>query len=209
MGKDEESTTEECESLQWKADLAMKARDSFYARQSGTASLRRLVYGGNNQEEKEVEDGNDETVGGLFTVVKARGGVSKQELNSLDCTVWRVEHSQDWERDEVRDRIKDCFVTGQWAKGQDVEELIKLEEEEEELPRMVDLKGERDAELAKRKERMERKLKLKKSFDTEYDGGEGDKDPTKDRVAVVLDHKERKVQNAFKMLREMYGQKQI
>merc|ERR1712142_24400 len=232
MGKDEESTTEECESLQWKADLAMKARDSFYARQSGTASLRRLVYGGNNQEEKEVEDGNDETVGGLFTVVKARGGVSKQELNSLDCTVWRVEHSQDWERDEVRDRIKDCFVTGQWAKGQDAEELIKLDdeddvygdfedletgevvsgeqkEEEEELPRMVDLKGERDAELAKRKERMERKLKLKKSFDTEYDGGEGDKDPTKDRVAVVLDHKERKVQNAFKMLREMYGQKQI
>lgn len=196
--KDEESTTEECESLQWKADLAMKARDSFYARQSGTASLRRLVYGGNNQEEKEVEDGNDETVGGLFTVVKARGGVSKQELNSLDCTVWRVEHSQDWERDEVRDRIKDCFVTGQWAKGQDAEELIKLDdeddvygdfedletgevvsgeqkEEEEELPRMVDLKGERDAELAKRKERMERKLKLKKSFDTEYDGGEGDK----------------------------------
>ena len=34
-------------------------------------------------------------------------------------------------------------------------------------------------------------------------------DPTKDRVAVVLDHKERKVQNAFKMLREMYGQKQM
>ena len=33
-------------------------------------------------------------------------------------------------------------------------------------------------------------------------------DPTKDRVAVVLDHEERKVQNAFKMLREMYGQKQ-
>ena len=33
-------------------------------------------------------------------------------------------------------------------------------------------------------------------------------DPTKDRVAVVLDHKERKVQNAFKMLREIYGQKQ-
>lgn len=33
-------------------------------------------------------------------------------------------------------------------------------------------------------------------------------DPTRDRVAVVLDHKERKVQNAFKMLREIYGQKQ-
>merc|ERR1712176_1084462 len=33
-------------------------------------------------------------------------------------------------------------------------------------------------------------------------------DPTKERVAVVLDHKERKVQNAFKMLREIYGEKQ-
>jgi len=33
-------------------------------------------------------------------------------------------------------------------------------------------------------------------------------DPSKERVAVVLDHKERKVQNAFNMLREIYGQKQ-
>merc|ERR550517_974896 len=33
-------------------------------------------------------------------------------------------------------------------------------------------------------------------------------DPSKDRVAVVLDHKERKIQNAFKMLREISGQKQ-
>ena len=40
---------------------------------------------------------------------------------------------------------------------------------------MVDLKGDKEAELAKRKERMERKLKLKRSFDTEYDGGEGEK----------------------------------
>ena len=32
-------------------------------------------------------------------------------------------------------------------------------------------------------------------------------DPTNDRVAVVLDHKERKVQEAFKMLREIHGQK--
>merc|ERR1712080_775087 len=32
--------------------------------------------------------------------------------------------------------------------------------------------------------------------------------PSKERVAVVLDHKERKIQNAFNMLREIYGQKQ-
>jgi len=33
-------------------------------------------------------------------------------------------------------------------------------------------------------------------------------DLSKDRVAVVLDHKERKIQNAFKMLKEISGQKQ-
>ena len=32
-------------------------------------------------------------------------------------------------------------------------------------------------------------------------------DPNSERVAVVLDHKERKVANAFKMLRELYGDK--
>jgi len=193
------SDGEACEALQWKGDLALKARDSFYARQSGTASLRRLVYGVTNNEEEEAMQEGD-TVGGLFTVAKAKGGVAKQDMDSMDCTVWKVDHSQDWDREEVKARIKDCFVTGQWAKGQDAEELIKLddedevygdfedletgqvvtggkddEEEEEELPMMVDLQGNREAEIAKRKERMERKMKLKKSFDTEYDGGEGDK----------------------------------
>ena len=33
-------------------------------------------------------------------------------------------------------------------------------------------------------------------------------DPTEGRVAVVLDHKERKVANAFKMLRELHGSRQ-
>merc|ERR1719516_905696 len=94
-------------------------------------------------------------------------------------------------------------MTGQWSKGKDAEELLKLDneeevygdfedletgevvkganeddengEEDEDKPRMVNLGGEREAELAKRKERMERKLKLKKMFDSEYDGGEGDK----------------------------------
>jgi hypothetical protein len=32
-------------SLRWKSDLATKARDAFYTRQSGTANLRKLVYG--------------------------------------------------------------------------------------------------------------------------------------------------------------------
>ena len=184
--------------LHWKADLAMKARDSFYARQSGTASLRRLVYG----QEEAAETGEDEaeTVGGLFKL-KTGGGPRRQELNGRDCSVWGVEHHQDWQRDEIMDRIRDCFVTGTWAKGRDAEELMKLDDEEDEVygdfedletgksvsgkegeeeddeeeekPNVVNYGGDREKELAKRKERMERKLKLKRSFDQDYDGGEG------------------------------------
>ena len=191
------------ESLKWKNDLAMKARDSFYARQSGTTSLRKLVYGGVDKIAGDGNNDDDDEIGGLFTVHKTKNAVVKQELDAVDSSLWSVEHIQEWDREDIRERIKDCFVTGQWAKGKDAEELLKLdneeevygdfedletgevvtgeqegddnEEEEEDKPRMVDLGGEREAELAKRKERMERKLKLKKMFDSEYDGGEGDK----------------------------------
>jgi hypothetical protein len=40
-----EEDGEEEVSLRWKSDLATKARDAFYTRQSGTANLRKLVYG--------------------------------------------------------------------------------------------------------------------------------------------------------------------
>ena len=191
------------ESLNWKSDLAMKARDSFYARQSGTTSLRKLVYGLGSDDNASKEDkGEEEELGGLFKVSSHKTDVRKQDLDSVDCSLWTVDHIQEWEREEIRARIKDCFVTGQWAKGRDAEELLKLdneeevygdfedletgevvkgeddeegEDEEDDKPRMVNLGGEREAELAKRKERMERKLKLKKMFDAEYDGGEGDK----------------------------------
>ena len=188
-------------SLKWKSDLAMKAQDSFYARQSGTASLRKLVYG--IDQKVNTEDGGQEedAIGGLFTMSKAKTGASKQELDGVDSSLWTVEHLQDWSSEQIKDRIRDCFVTGQWAKGRDAEELLNLDDEEEvygdfedletgevvegapkdsededeDKPRMVNLGGEREAELAKRKERMERKLKLKKMFDSEYDGGDGEK----------------------------------
>ena len=186
--------------LHWKADLAMKARDSFYSRQSGTLSLRRLVYG--QEERGEGGEEEAETVGGLFTLKKGgEPGLRKQEMHGLDCSVWRAEEQeQDWGLEDVRSRIRDCFVTGSWAKGRDAEELMKLddededevygdfedletgdkisgkkedEEEEEDKPNTVNYGGDREKELAKRKERMERKLKLKRTFDTDYDGGEG------------------------------------
>ena len=197
----QDSDEEAEESLKWKSDLAMKARDSFYARQSGTTSLRKLVYGAAGESTTTGDDSSDEEIGGLFTVQKSKNSSAKKELDAVDSSLWSVEHIQDWEREDIRQRIKDCFVTGQWAKGKDAEELLKLddeeevygdfedletgevvtgegeekEEEDEDQPRKVNLGGEREAELEKRKQRMERKLKLKKMFDSEYDGGEGDK----------------------------------
>jgi hypothetical protein len=44
-GEEDEDDGEEEVSLRWKSDLATKARDAFYTRQSGTANLRKLVYG--------------------------------------------------------------------------------------------------------------------------------------------------------------------
>ena len=134
----------------------------------------------------------------------------------------------------VIDRIRDCFVTGNWSKGRDAEELMKLDDEEDEVygdfedletgkkvdgnpegdggdededekPNVVNYGGDREKELAKRKERMERKLKLKRQFDSEYDGGDGDKnsyyDDLKKEVILFLEtlrllfHKTRRLMN--------------
>ena len=46
------------------------------------------------QEEKDKMGQEDDTVGGLFTVVQTKGGVAKQEVDSWFCIVWRVENSQ-------------------------------------------------------------------------------------------------------------------
>merc|ERR1719295_1925756 len=108
----------------------MKAKDSFYARQSGTVSLRKLVYGIDQQKNTEEEEEED-AIGGLFTMSKSRTSSSKQELDAVDTSLWCVNHLQDWNSDQIKERIKDCFVTGQWAKGRDAEELLNLDDEEE------------------------------------------------------------------------------
>ena len=62
---------------------------------------------------------------------KSKSSASKQELDGVDSSLWVVEHLQEWSADQIKERIKDCFVTGQWAKGRDAEELLNLDDEEE------------------------------------------------------------------------------
>ena len=133
---EEEDEEEEEGVLKWKSDLAGKARDAFYARQSSTGSLRRLVYGHLQDEvedDKEDEDDEDE-VGGLFKIVR-QNQAQKSETARLadgeDCSFFKVDNLHDWEIEDMCNKIKDCFVTGKWGQGEDAEELLKMDDEDE------------------------------------------------------------------------------
>lgn len=191
--------------IHWKADLARKASEAYYKRQSSTTSLRKLVYGMStnealNQGQKASGNQNigsdDETneIGGMFRVMKQdqfRKDDHRLAMDQLDSTKFNVGNLQNWEDEEMRLSIKDCFVTGKWKQSEDAEELLKLddeedevygdfedletgekhenkpEEEEEDNPRIV----EDEKEL--RKKKMEKKRQLKMKFDAEYDEKDG------------------------------------
>ena len=177
----------------WKADLAKKASEAFYQRQTGTKSLRKIVYG--KEEEPEENDENDEEdeIGGLFRVVNKEQ--TKKTTNSsgkddIDCSKFSWSNLHDWNDEKVRYLIKDCFVTGKWKGDEDAEELLKLDDEDDEdvFGDFEDLEtgkkheakdDEKDKdddaprvildEEEERKKRVEKKRKLKMQFDVEYD----------------------------------------
>ncbi|XP_040576166.1 ribosome biogenesis protein BMS1 homolog [Lepeophtheirus salmonis] len=197
---------EELESgLNWKSDLAKKASENFYARQAGTKSLRKLVYGQENDDkDKNLEnedEANKEEIGGMFKVLRdVEGEKSKKKsmLNQEDSTKFTVK-LKDWSLEDTISSIKDCFVTGKWKDSEDADELLKLDDmdDDDEYDDFEDLEtGEvhKAGEEAKenkdssndqprivedekelRKKRIERKKELKRKFDLDYDDGEGGK----------------------------------
>ena len=76
--------------------------------------------------------------------------------------------------------IKDCFVTGKWKKSEDAEELLKLDDlssDDAAFGDFEDLETGEKHEVEKpnedKKETLiEKKKKLKKKFDAEYDDKE-------------------------------------
>ncbi|CAG0917440.1 unnamed protein product [Notodromas monacha] len=145
----------------------------------------------------EAEESDDEgELGGLFRVSKP----GKLKLpksgpwDEIDCSVYTPAGtkdvvSRDWSNEEVRESIKDCFVTGQWKSHEDARSLLKMDDDEEvfgdfedlqtgevvkaedEGMRVVEDKPEMEKTAAEK--RLEKKRKLKEMFDAEYD----DKDP--------------------------------
>ena len=108
--------------MSWKSDLAQRAAESFYKRQSSTTSLRKLVYGVTTNEGlgvKSAQDGgegssDEEAVGGMFKVM-AQNELRKSELASamdqMDTTKFHSDYNQaaylqNWGEDSVLDAIR-------------------------------------------------------------------------------------------------------
>ncbi len=69
--------------IAWKTDLADKAAESFYERQSNVTSLRKLVYGlSDTKDASGDQDDDEEEIGGMFRVL-SEGQAKKSSATSV------------------------------------------------------------------------------------------------------------------------------
>ncbi|XP_075073238.1 ribosome biogenesis protein BMS1 homolog [Mixophyes fleayi] len=195
FNEDYDSSENTAGALKWKEDLKKKAAEVFIRQQQSVPNLRKFVYGTVAETEvHEVEDTGEE-LGGLFHVSRP-DKESKRAANALDCSKFVVDSPQNWDDEEVMDYIRDCFVTGKWESDKDAEKLLQDDEELygdfEDMETGQVLKGKPEsqekesdgeeeevgeiapAEEDEKKQRLEKKRKLKERFDTEYDDGDAD-----------------------------------
>jgi len=156
-------------------------------------SLRKLVYGGDSSLAKDdSEDEAEQThtdLGGLFRKVNLEQGKKVEEKslrNKEDVSRFPdPTHQRDWKVEEIRELIRDCFVTGKWKEEDDAADLLEMDDLDEDgdfedletgekrisskEPEMPESAGER------RKKLIEKKKKLKEKFDAEYDEVDGGK----------------------------------
>ena len=125
----------------WKDDILKRASDSYYHRLSNTTSLRKIVYGihaGDDDEDaKDGSDKDDDDVGGGLFKILRRDSRSSQ-ANATDSTSFSSGVLQDWDSEEVRRSIRDCFVTGRWRGDEDAETLLRMDDEDLEGDEEVD-----------------------------------------------------------------------
>ncbi|XP_055517930.1 ribosome biogenesis protein BMS1 homolog [Leucoraja erinacea] len=177
--------------LKWKEGLAQRAADVFVQQQSAP-NLRKLVYGTVSEDK---EDEEDDVFGGIFHVSKLNK-VSRSKDNSLDSTIFPVKNLLDWDLEEVRTSVQDCFVTGKWDLDEDAAALLEEDdsvygafedletgevhegqhEQSQEEKDMSDDEDNNDPRNPKEEEeqirRLAKKRKLKEMFDVEYDDGD-------------------------------------
>eukprot|EP01134_Creolimax_fragrantissima_P000003 CFRG0003T1 len=122
-------------SLRWKNDLALKAAESFKARRS--KNIMHLVYGkGGDSEAKDIEkstDGKEDSdteveESGLFKIKKT--SQANSGINQFDATKHRLpdEYRHDWHNPEIREMIRNRFVTGKWDNDEDAETRLAVDD---------------------------------------------------------------------------------
>uniref|UniRef100_A0A673MHZ3 Bms1-type G domain-containing protein n=1 Tax=Sinocyclocheilus rhinocerous TaxID=307959 RepID=A0A673MHZ3_9TELE len=177
--EDAEMAYETAGALRWKEDLAQKASEAYLRHQLAAPNLRKLVYGTVAEEE---EDSNDEEeLGGLFKVSRPERS-KKVRADAMDCSRFHPDSSHDWDQEEVRSSIRDCFVTGKWEEDKDAATLLK--ENDELYGDFEDLEtgevhkaktGNKDKHyhvIFQKNKRLEKKRRLKERFDAQYDDGD-------------------------------------
>uniref|UniRef100_A0A671NIZ7 Ribosome biogenesis protein BMS1 homolog n=1 Tax=Sinocyclocheilus anshuiensis TaxID=1608454 RepID=A0A671NIZ7_9TELE len=193
--EDAEMAYETAGALRWKEDLAQKASEAYLRHQLAAPNLRKLVYGTGvkytvklHVAEEEEEDSNDEEeLGGLFKVSRPERS-KKVRADAMDCSRFHPDSSHDWDQEEVRSSIRDCFVTGKWEEDKDAATLLK--ENDELYGDFEDLEtgevhkaktGNKDKEApqvkldddeVQKNKRLEKKRRLKERFDAQYDDGD-------------------------------------
>lgn len=155
-------------------------------------SLRKLVYGESNlakdeSDDEEVHDAGE--LGGLFRKVNQEQSQKieeKSNRNKEDVSCYPdPTHQRDWKLEEIRELIRDCFVTGKWKEEEDAADLLEMDDLDDEGD-FEDLEtGEKhvtskisdapESAADRRKKLIEKKKKLKERFDAEYDEQDGGK----------------------------------
>uniref|UniRef100_A0A8D8PLR9 Ribosome biogenesis protein BMS1 homolog n=1 Tax=Cacopsylla melanoneura TaxID=428564 RepID=A0A8D8PLR9_9HEMI len=205
--KDSGSEEEEVTGLNWKSDLKQKAATAFLERQANIVNLAKYVYGdmedpfqkSSDSKRNEDNEEEDDELGGMFKVVNMKQRQQQKEkdiMNSEESSKFTTMiGSRDWTAAELRESIKDCFVTGKWKASEDAGELLRLDdldEDEEVFGDFEDLEtgekhrggggggdeksgggGSGEEKPKTRAEMIEKKRKLKEQFDAEYDDKDG------------------------------------
>ncbi|XP_043473482.1 ribosome biogenesis protein BMS1 homolog isoform X2 [Leptopilina heterotoma] len=192
---DDDDDDDDDDTLRWRNNLAEKARDAFLNRRRENVNIEKIVYsvfekGNLQQEEKRDKSADDsEAVGGIFHLVKKQQQQKLEERevkDQEDNSFFSTEPTLDWLVMENKALLVNRFVTGKWKESEDAEELLKLNDLDdqdlygdfedletgekfeaktnEKAPKEVD-----DEEKEKMNKLLEKKLKLKKQFEAEYD----------------------------------------
>lgn len=87
----------------------------------------------NEQNERDDESDSEEEIGGLFKVAANKQRdlhANKENQDAIESCFFEEygADTRDWNADENKNLIKNCFVTGKWRASEDAQELLRLDD---------------------------------------------------------------------------------